>query len=165
MRTRIIEQVRGHEVVTSIGIAALLGLLLMLAPVLDRAALLVASTAVLISVGALAIWLLRDHKVSEWTTSAGRVPRVRGSDRRVTALARSINAAVTGDEAAQSRVQSTLRSLADARLAPQGLALDDRTAEAEATLGKELTAYLIASKPRQVTTDELASFITTLEEN
>ena len=48
---------------------------------------------------------------------------------------------------------------------PQGLTLDGPRADAEATLGPSLTAYLISSEPPPVTTDELASFITTLEEH
>lgn len=165
MRARLVELARGHEVLTAVSVAAVLGLLLMLAPALDRAALLVASAGVLVTVGALAIWLLRDHKDIEWTTSAGRVPRVRGSDRRVTALARTIDAAATGDAAARSRLQATLRSLAEARLAPAGLALDGPGSEAEVRLGRDLTAYLLSPTPRQVDTTELATFITTLEEH
>lgn len=165
MRARILEQVRHQPVLTALGISGLLGLLLMLLPALDRAVLLVASAGVLVGVGALSIWLLREHKEIEWTTSAGRVPRVRGSDRRVTALARSIDAATTGDEAAARRVHATLRSLADARLAPQGLTLDGPPADAEAVLGPDLTAYLISTGQRPVSTQELSSFITTLEEH
>lgn len=165
MRARLLELVRQQAVLTAVGAAGLLGLLLMLAPALDRAALLVASAGVLVGVGALGIWLLRDHKDIEWTTSAGRVPRVRGSDRRVTALARSIDAAGAGDEAAARRVHATLRSLADARLAPRGLTLDGPPADAEAVLGRDLTAYLISTGQRPVSTQELASFITTLEEH
>ena len=62
-------------------------------------------------------------------------------------------------------MRATLRSLADARLSPQGLTLDGPGGEAEAALGPDLTAYLISPKPPHVNADELASFITTLEEH
>jgi len=156
---------RGHEVAGAVALAAFLGLVLGVAPGLDRVFLLVASAGLLVAAGALGVWLLREHRDIEWTTSAGTATRVRGSDRRVTALARTIDASLRGDEAAARTVHSTLRSLADARLTPQGLALEGPGGEAEAALGRDLTAYLISSEPPHVTADELASFITTLEEH
>lgn len=165
MRARVLGLLRGHEVGGAVALAAFLGLVLGFVPVLDRVFLLVASAGLLVGAGALVVWLLREHRQIEWTTSAGTTARVRGSDRRVTALARTIDASLTGDGTAALTVQSTLRSLADARLAPQGLALDGPGGEAEAALGPDFTAYLISPKPRQVNADELASFITTLEEH
>lgn len=165
MKARLLEQIREHEVAATVAVAALLGLALMLAPILDRVFLLIASSGLLVGLGALGVWLLRDHRDIEWTTSAGATARVRGSDRRVMRLARSIDAALLGDDTARHSVQSVLRSLAEARLAPHGLSLDGPEAHAEAALGPDLTAYLISQNPRLVNADELASFITTLEEH
>lgn len=165
MRHRIAQLLRGREVAAAIGMAAVLGLALGPLPGLDRVLLLLASAGLLVGTGALGIWLLRDHHVIEWTTSSGTPARVRGSDRRITALARSIEASFTGASDAALTVQATLRSLAEARLAPQGLALDDPEAGAEAALGRDFAAYLRSSPPRQITADELDSFITTLEEH
>lgn len=165
MTHRLVELTRGREVTASVGAAATLGLLLVLAPGLDRVLLLVASTAALVALGALIVWLVRDHHDIEWTTSAGTAPRVRGSDRRITALARTIDSGLAGDVPAQHRVQSVLGSLAEARLAPHGLSLAGSPVEAEAALGRDLTAYLTSPTPRHLTADELASFITTLEEH
>lgn len=165
MRSRLLQLTRGHEVASATVLAAILGLAIMIAPRFDRPPLLVASAGLLVGVGALAIWVIRDHHSLEWTTSSGAVPRVRGSDRRITALARSIDDSLGGDDAAAGRVRSTLRSLADAHLSPHGLSLDDPTTDVDAVLGRDLTAYLTAPRPRHVNADELASFITTLEEN
>ncbi|EAP99664.1 hypothetical protein JNB_05834 [Janibacter sp. HTCC2649] len=165
MRAKLLARLRGHEVAGAVALAAFLGLVLGVVPALDRVFLLVASAGLLVGAGALVVWLLRDHREIEWTTSSGTTTRVRGSDRRVTALARNIDASLSGDDDAARAVQATLRSLADARLSPQGLALDGPGTEAEAALGPDLTAYLSSSKPPHVNADELASFITTLEEH
>ncbi len=165
MRQRLLALVRGHEVLTAVGAAALLGVVVTLVPVLDRVLLLVASTALLLAVAALAIWLVRAHREVEWTTSAGSPERVRGSDRRVTSLTRTIDAAVAGDSAARADVQQLLRSAAEAQLTRRGLPADPADDAARAALGPELTAYLTSASPRPVTTGELASFITTLEEH
>ncbi|MEO7268922.1 MAG: hypothetical protein ABIW49_06935 [Knoellia sp.] len=165
MRARLLDLLRGHEVAGAVALAAFLGLVLGVVPVLDRVFLLIASAGLLVAAGALGVWLLRDHHELEWTTSAGGTARVRGSDRRVTALARTIDASLTGNHEAALTVQATLRSVADARLAPQGLTLDGPGREAEAALGPDLTAYLSSSRPPHVNADELASFITTLEEH
>ncbi len=82
MRQRLLTLVRGHEVATAVGAAALLGVVAILVPFLDRVLLLAASTALLLAVSAPAIWLVRAHREVEWTTSAGTPERVRGSDRR-----------------------------------------------------------------------------------
>lgn len=158
------QRLRGHEVLTLLGAAAVVGLVLAVVPMLDRVALLLASAGLLVGVGALGIWLIRDHHDIEWT-SAGTVARARGSDRRVTALARTIDTSLTGDGAAGRAVQATLRSLADARLAAHGLSLEGPDAQAEGALGAELTAYLVSPTPRHLTADELSAFITTLEEH
>lgn len=165
MRTKLLDMARGHEVASATVLAALLGLIIMVAPGLDRVSLLVASSGLLVGMGALGIWLIRDHHDLEWTTSAGTAARVRGSDRRVTALAHTIDASFQGDDEAAHTVQQTLRSLAEARLTPHGLTLDSPGKEAETVLGRDLTAYLMAPRPRLVNADELGSFITTLEEN
>ena len=98
MRARLLEQLRGHEIAGAVALAAILGLVLGVVPALDRVFLLLASGGLLVGAGALGVWLLRDHRDIEWTTSAGTMARVRGSDRRVTALARSIDASLTGDD-------------------------------------------------------------------
>ncbi|WP_404381760.1 hypothetical protein LL946_14305 [Knoellia locipacati] len=165
MRQRLVALVRGNEVAAAVGAAALLGVLVSLVPVLDRVLLLAASTALLLAVSALAIWLVRAHREVEWTTSAGTPERVRGSDRRVTALTRTLDAAVAGDAVARADVHRLLRSAAEAQLTRRGLPPDPADDTARAALGPELTAYVTSANPRPVTTGELASFITTLEEH
>lgn len=165
MRQRLVDLLDGNEVVAALALAAVLGLVLTLVPVLDRVLLLVASTVLLLTLAALAVWLFRTHREVEWTTSAGRPARVRGSDRRVTVLARTIDAAVAGDEGALRDVHALVRSAAEARVSAQGLAPDPDDAATRAALGPELTAYLTSATPRRVTAAELSSFITTLEEN
>lgn len=157
--------VRGSEVTTAIGAAALLGVLVTLVPAADRALLLVASVALMLALGGLVVWLVRGHREVEWTTSAGAAERVRGSDRRVTALARSIDAALAGDETAGSEVQSAVRSVAEARLTQLGLPPTVTDDGSRAALGPELTAYLSSTSAPRVSATELASFITTLEEH
>lgn len=165
MRQRLEALVRGNEVMTAVGTAGVLGVAMTLVPALDRVLLLVTSSALLVVVAALVIWLLRGHRELEWTTSAGAPERVRGSDRRVTSLTRTIDAAATGDESARRDLQSVVRSAAEARLARQGLPPDPTGDAARAALGAELTAYLTSTSPRAVSTAELASFITILEEH
>ena len=165
MRQRLAGLARGHEVATAVAAAAVLGLVVTLAPAIDRVLLLVASTALLAVLSALVVWLVRAHRGVEWTTSAGTPERVRGIDRRVTALARTIDAAVAGDVSARSDLQSRVRSAAEARLGHGGPAAQPGGSGARADLGPELTAYLSSPDARAVTTDELASFITTLEEH
>lgn len=164
MRARLLHLAREHEVASAVVLAALLGLVVTIGPGFDRVPLLIGSGTLLVAVGALAVWAIRDHHEVEWTTSAGTPARVRGSDRRITALARTIDASLAGDAAANQQVRSTLRSLAEARLSPHGLALDSPGQQAAGVLGPGLTAYLIAPAPRHVNADELASFITALEE-
>ena len=165
MRQLVADVRDGNEVVAARGLAAVLGLVVSLVPVLDRVLLLVASTALLVTLAALAIWLFRTHREVEWTTSAGAPARVRGSDRRVTVLARTIDAAAAGDEAALRDLRTLVRSAAEARLSAQGLPPDPTDDATRAALGPELTASLTAPTARRVTPAELASFITTLEEN
>lgn len=165
MIDRLTALARGREVATAVVAAALLGALLTLVPLLDRALLLVASVALMLALGALGVWLVRAHRNLEWTTSAGAPERIRGSDRRVTALARSIDAALAGDGPACGDVQATVRSVAEARLAQLGLPTTVTGDAARAALGPELTAYLSVPGGRPVSEGELAAFITTLEEN
>ncbi|CAN7385098.1 hypothetical protein [Knoellia sp. LjRoot47] len=165
MRQHLATLVRGHEIATGVAVAAVLGLVVSVLPALDRPLLLVASTGLLLVVAALAIWLFRSHREVEWTTSAGAPERVRGSDRRVTSLSRTIDAALAGDEGARADVRALVRSAAEARLTSQGLSTTLDHEPTRAALGPGLTAYLTSATPRPVTTDELASFITTLEEN
>lgn len=165
MNGRIAALVRGREVITAVGVAAVLGLALMIVPVLDRVLLLVAAACFLITAGLVGGRVLRRHPEIEWTTSAGTPARVRGSDRRITALARAVDASLNGDATASDTVRTTLRSLADARLGARGLTLDATTAEVEEVLGRDLTAYLSAVHPPKTTANELRSFIITLEEH
>lgn len=165
MRARLEEQLRGRELAAAVVLAAVLGLLLTLAPALDQPLLLLASAGLLAVVGALGTWLIGERGTVEWTTSSGTPTRVRGSDRRVTALTRTIDRAVGGDAGAQHEVQQTLRSLAETRLTHLGLPPDVRDDGTRAALGPDLTAYLLSSPPRRVGADELAAFITTLEEH
>lgn len=165
MRQRLAALVRGNEIATAVGVAAVLGVAMSLVPALDRPLLLLASTGLLLAVAALVLWLLRSHRVVEWTTSAGTPERVRGSDRRVTSLSRTIDAALAGDEGARADVRALVRSAAEASLTAQGLAPTPTDDATRAALGPALTAYLTSATPRPVTTDELASFITTLEEH
>ncbi|GAA4125494.1 hypothetical protein GCM10022415_32420 [Knoellia locipacati] len=165
MSQRLADLVRGNEIATAVAVAAVLGLAVSLVPVLERPLLLLASTGLLLVVAALAIWLLRSHREVEWTTSGGTPERVRGSDRRVTSLSRTIDAALTGDEAARADVRELVRSAAEASLTAQRLAPTPTDDATRAALGPALTAYLTSATPRPVTTDELASFITTLEEH
>jgi hypothetical protein len=165
VKARLVEQLRGRELAVAVVLAAVLGLLLTLAPALDQPLLLVASASLLVVVGALGTWLVGERGTVEWTTSSGTPTRFRGSDRRVTALTRTIDRAVGGDTAAQDEVQQTLRSLAETRLAHVGLPPDIHDAGTRTALGPELTAYLVSSPARRVGADELAAFITTLEEH
>lgn len=165
MRQRLAVLVRGNEVATAVGVAALLGLGVTFEPALDRVLLLLVSTGLLLVLGALGIWLVRGHTEVAWTTSAGAPERVRGSDRRVTSLTRTIDAAVGGDTAARLSLQALVRSAAESRLAQLGLPPDLTGDAARAALGPELTAYLASAGPRKVSPAELASFITTLEEH
>lgn len=165
MRDRLVTLVRGNEVAAAVGAAALLGVLVTLVPVLDRALLLVASVALMLALGGLVVWLVRGHREIEWTTSAGATERIRGSDRRVTALARSIDAALAGDGSAGGDVQAVVRSVAHARLIQLGLPPTVTDDGSRAALGPELTAYLSSASAPQVSATELASFITTLEEH
>lgn len=165
MRARLAKQLRGRELVAAVVLACVLGVLLMIVPGLDQPLLLLASAGLLVVVGALGTWLVGERATVEWTTSSGTPTRVRGSDRRVTALTRAIDRAVAGEASAQHEVQQAMRSVARARLGQLGLppALDaDGT---RAALGPELTAYLVSSPPRRVGADELATFLTTLEEH
>ncbi|KGN35025.1 hypothetical protein N802_01380 [Knoellia sinensis KCTC 19936] len=155
---------RGRETLVAIAAAAVLGVLLTLAPALDRVLLLIASVGALLSLAALGTWLVRDHHEVEWTTSAGSPARVRGSDRRVTVLARTIDGALSGDEAGRQTVRSAVRSVAESRLHQRGLPLDVSDVTAAAALGPDLTAYLNSPTAPQVNERQLASFITTLEE-
>ncbi|MFC7489273.1 MULTISPECIES: hypothetical protein [unclassified Knoellia] len=163
MRARLVELVHGREVVTTLGVAAVLGLALMLAPALDRVLLIAAGTGLLVVLVGLVAWLVRDHHELRWSTYGGTAQRVRGTDHRLIALTRTIDACLTGDPDASRSVQSVLRSLAQARLAPLGLDLDSPRDQTEAVLGRDLTAYLV-SGPRRVDAAGLASFMTTLEE-
>jgi len=165
MKQRLAALVRGNEVATAVGVAAVLGVAVSLVPVLDRPLLLLASTGLLLVVAALVVWLLRSHREVEWTTSAGAPERVRGSDRRVTSLSRTIDAALAGDEGARADVRALVRSAAEASLTAQGLPPTPTDDATRAALGPALTAYLTSATPRPVTADELASFITTLEEH
>ncbi|KGN39714.1 hypothetical protein [Knoellia aerolata] len=165
MRARLRERVRGRELNAAVVVAAGLGVLLMLVPGLDQPLLLLASAGLLVVAGALATWLVGQRGTVEWTTSAGTPTRVRGSDRRVTALTRTIDRAVAGDAVAQQELHQTVHSVARARLTHLGLPADLDDDGTRAALGPDLTAYLASSPPRRVGTDELASFITTLEEH
>lgn len=165
MRARLEEQLRGRELATAVVLAAALGLLLMVAPGLDQPLLLLASAGLLVVVGALGTWLIGERGTVEWTTSSGTPTRVRGSDRRVTTLTRTIDRAIGGDAGAQHDLQQTLRSLAQTRLAQLGHPTDLGDDGTRAALGPELTAYLVSSPPRRVGADELATFLTTLEEH
>ena len=165
MTRRLARLVEGNEVVAAVGAAAVLGVVVTLVPALDRVLLLLVSTGLVVLVGALVVWLLRSHREVEWTTSAGTPERVRGSDRRVTVLARTIDAAVAGDEPARREVQSLVRSAAEAGLGARGLSPDLADDATRAALGPALTAYLTSATPRPVTPDELSAFITTLEEH
>lgn len=167
MTTRIAGLVRGHEIVAALGLAAVIGLVMAVVRYLDRMALIVALSAVLVVFGGLLVWLLRQHHVVHWTTSAGTPERPRGADRRITGLARSIDKAIAGGqnaEHARTEVRASLRVLAEARLTRLGLTTDLTDRAAAAALGPELTAYLTASTPPQVDATRLQSFITTLEE-
>lgn len=165
MTRRLARLVEGNEVVAAVGAAAVLGVVVAVVPALDRVLLLVASTGLVVLVGALVVWLLRSHREVEWTTSAGTPERVRGSDRRVTVLARTIDAAVAGDEPARREMRSLVRSAAEAGLGARGLSPDLTDDATRAALGPALTAYLTAPTARPVTPDELSDFITTLEEH
>ena len=165
MREHLTALVRGNEIATAVGAAAVLGIAVSLAPALERPLLLLASTGLLLVVAALVIWLLRSHRELEWTTSAGTPERVRGSDRRVTSLSRTIDAALAGEEGARADVRALVRSAAEASLTAQGLPATTTDDPSRAALGPALTAYLTSATPRPVTPDELASFITTLEEH
>jgi len=162
---RLVRLVEGNEVVAAVGAAAVLGVVVGLVPALDRVLLLVVSTGLVVLVGALVVWLLRSHREVEWTTSSGTPGRVRGSDRRVTVLARTIDAAVAGDEPARRDLQSLVRSAAEAALGAKGLSPDLGNDASRAALGPALTAYLTATTARPVAPDELSAFITTLEEH
>ncbi|KGN39571.1 hypothetical protein [Knoellia subterranea] len=164
MSARLLQVLRGHEILAAVGVAAALGLILMAFPVADRAMLLVGAASLLFAVLVLLTWLVRDHRAIEWTTSSGAAPRPRGQDRRITALARTIDTALTGDGQARASVRATLRSLAEASLATRGLAVDPADPDVTRVLGTELTAYLTAAQPHNPTADELTSFVTTLEE-
>lgn len=165
MRTHVLELTRGREVAATAGVGAFLGVALMFAPALERALLIVGVTGLLTGLTALVLWLLRDHRDLEWSTYGGTLERVRGSDYRITTLARSIDASLVGDKDATQTVRSVLQSLAQARLVPLGLTLDGPPAQAEAVLGRDFTAYLTSSDPQLVDARTLASFITTLEEH
>lgn len=165
MTARLLDRLRGRELAAAVVLAAALGLLLTVAPVLDQPLLLVASAGLLVALGALGTWLVGERGTVEWTTSSGTPARVRGSDRRVTALTRTIDRAADGDAPAQQEVQQTLRSLAETRLTQLGLPPDVHDDGTRAALGPDLTAYLVSSPPRRVGADELATFITTLEEH
>jgi len=160
-----VELARGREVAATAGVGAVLGVALILAPALERALLVLAVTGLLGALAALVAWLLRDHRDLDWSTYGGAPARVRGSDHRIIDLTRSIDASLTNDRVAAHSVQSVLRSLAHARLAPLGLALDGPRAPAERVLGRDFTAYLTSSDPPPVDAGELASFITILEED
>ena len=165
MRARLTELLRGREFPAAVVVACALGLLLMVLPGLDQPLLLLASAGLLAVVGILATWLIGEHGTVEWTTSSGTPQRVRGSDRRVTALTRTIDRAVAGDASAGLDVQRTVRSVARARLTALGLPTDLHDDGTRAALGPELTAYLVSSPPRRLRADELDTFLTTLEEH
>ncbi|MFW5471927.1 hypothetical protein ACOCJ5_01315 [Knoellia sp. CPCC 206450] len=165
MTGRLARLVEGNEVVAAVGAAAVLGVVVGLVPALDRMLLLLVSTGLVVLLGALLVWLLRSHREVEWTTSAGTPERVRGSDRRVTVLARTIDAAVAGDASARLEVRSLVRSAAEAGLGARGLSPDLTNDATQAALGPALTAYLTSATARPVTRDELSAFITTLEEH
>ena len=63
----------------------------------DIAALGARPTGLLVALGALGTWLVGERGTVEWTTSSGTPARVRGSDRRVTALTRTIDRDADGD--------------------------------------------------------------------
>lgn len=155
----------GRELPAGVVLACVLGLLLLLVPALDQPLLLLASTGLLVVVGALVIWLVGEHGRVEWTTSSGTPTRVRGSDRRVTALTRSIDRAVAGDASALEEVHRIIRSLARTRLSRLGLPADLGHDGSRAALGPQLTAYLASPAPPRVDADQLGGFLSTLEEH
>ena len=165
MRGRLTALVRGRELPAAVVLACVLGLLLMLVPALDQPLLLLVTAGLLVAVGALGTWLVGEHRTVEWTTSSGTPARVRGSDRRVTALTRTIDRAVAGDLSAVHEVHRTVDSVARARLTQLGLPPDLDDDGTRAALGPQLAAYLASSPPPRVDADQLATFITTLEEH
>lgn len=165
MRARLVDQLRGRELAAAVVLASALGLLLTVVPALDQPLLLIASAGLLVAVGALGTWLVGERGTVEWTTSSGTPARVRGSDRRVTALTRTVDRAVGGDTSAQQELQQTLLSLAETRLTHLGLPPDLHDEGTRAALGPDLTAYLLSSPARRVSTAELADHIATLEEH
>lgn len=170
MRARLAERLRGRELGAAVVAASVLGALLSVVPALDQVLLLLASAALLVVVGALGTWLLGERGRIEWTTSSGIPVRPRGSDRRVTALTRTIDRAVSGgsgdaDDVARHEVQAAVRSVAQAHLTRLGLPADLHDDGARAALGPELTAYLVSSPPIRIGAADLGTFVTTLEEH
>ncbi|WP_353953269.1 hypothetical protein V6K52_07560 [Knoellia sp. S7-12] len=159
----------------TVAAASLLGALVVVAPVLGRPSLLLASTAMLLALVAISVWLVRENAGVDWTTSAGSEVRPRGNDHRVTWIARTIDAAITGDVDAQRELRDSVLSVADAQLVRGGHAPladpggvhegdTDHLEEVAAALGPDLTAYLTSPTPRPVSAAQLTSFISTLEE-
>ncbi|PRY56317.1 hypothetical protein BCF74_11934 [Knoellia remsis] len=149
MTQRIRAAVRGHEVVAGLLVAVALGLILLAVPRVERLVLLVGAASVLVLAVLLIERFVHGEPELTWTTSSGTPARVRGHDRRITALTRAIEASRRGDLVARATVQDTLRSLAR-----------DRT-----DLGPDLTAYLNATNPPDVDAARLDAHLTELEEH
>jgi hypothetical protein len=118
----------------------------------------------LVATGTLAVALLRDPQVEEWSFSLVGARERGGIDARVGLLQHLLAAKDTESGQAQ-QLKDLIGDLADDRLAAgHGIHRASHPEEASALLGPELTAYLDATPPTTLTVTQASAIIRRLEE-
>ena len=138
------------------------GALAVSVPVLGNAGMLLATAGLLAALSVLAQWLWQSRQSTDWDNTFTESAPPRGADSRISRLAVDLRDAASGNPASASRIHAALSGLAVERLRDRrGVTTTD---ESHAALGPDLAAYLAGSPTTRATADQLAAFITTLEE-